>query len=462
MRIIELEEIRLLKQSEKSTVLLVRETDGEQLFVRKILQGRHEIYGTLQSCPHPYLPKVYEAEISDDTTVVLEEYIDGQVLDSATLTEKLACNIIKELCAVLQFLHEKGIIHRDVKPSNIILAKDGHIRLIDFDAARMIKGDSKQDTRLLGTRGYAPPEQFGFAQTDTRTDIYALGMTMEQLLGAKAKKLRYKRIIRKCTDLNPAKRYQSIGQVIKGLSFSYRRVVALSVLAFLVSALSICVWHENAPPDYPDKSLLFYAENSDYMIMLLDSVFWDGYSEEMQVDIGKGVIADFSIAPPPEFIDVIEEEIVSLPDGSKTLLWSMGDESENPIVAQATELGFSLGAVPLWRPHRPEALVGTIGQITCVDIDKDGTKEVLVSKGYEDRFVITVLYRFDADMTFLPVGVMWGTDRMYLDKEQISAFVHDEFPQNLYHYDDGKLETISSVDFDEYSSYIKEQYNQLD
>jgi serine/threonine protein kinase len=108
----------------------------------------------------------------------------------------------------------------------------------------MIKDDLEQDTRLLGTRGYAPPEQFGFAQTDARTDIYALGMTIEQLLGEKAKKPRYKRIIKKCTDLNPAKRYQSVKPVIKGLSFPYRRVTAVALLMILACALSLWVWRD--------------------------------------------------------------------------------------------------------------------------------------------------------------------------------------------------------------------------
>nr|WP_300836125.1 hypothetical protein [uncultured Acetatifactor sp.] len=72
---------------------------------------------------------------------------------------------------------------------------------------------AEQDTRLLGTRGFAPPEQYGFAQTDERADIYALGVTMEQLLGETVRKPRYRRVIRKCRNLNPDKRYQSMRQV---------------------------------------------------------------------------------------------------------------------------------------------------------------------------------------------------------------------------------------------------------
>lgn len=143
---------------------------------------------------------------------------------------------VKELCSVLEFLHGKDIIHRDIKPSNISLANDGHIRLIDFDAARMPKEDLEQDTRLLGTRGYAPPEQYGFAQTDARADIYSLGVTLEQLLGDKAHKKRYKRIIGKCTNLNPDKRYQSARQVKRAFS-SRERSVLFSVIGIILIAL---------------------------------------------------------------------------------------------------------------------------------------------------------------------------------------------------------------------------------
>lgn len=234
------EEIALLKQSEKSAVYLVYEKDGEQVFVKKILKGRHNIYLTLLECEHPNLPKLYEAVVSDDATIVIEEYVEGQSLGSAELSEKQLLGAIYELCSVLGFLHEKGIIHRDIKPSNIIFAKDGHIRLIDFDAARMPNDDFEQDTYPLGTRGYAPPEQYGFAQTDVRSDIYSLGVTLKQLLGNKARKLRYRGIVRKCMDLNPNKRYRSAEQV-KRAFFHAKRSVWYGCAVFLGGG--ILLWY---------------------------------------------------------------------------------------------------------------------------------------------------------------------------------------------------------------------------
>ncbi|MCM1387654.1 MAG: serine/threonine protein kinase [Bacillus sp. (in: Bacteria)] len=215
----EYEVIKELKQREKSTVQLVRGNDKGQIFVQKIMKGQHPLYLTLQNCKHPFLPKLYDVSISESSTTVIEEYIDGQSLGSVELSEKQLLTVLKELCSVLEYLHGKNIIHRDIKPSNIILAKDGHIHLIDFDAARMFKDDLEQDTKSLGTRGYAPPEQYGFAQTDARADIYAVGITMKQLLGEKAGKACYRRIIGKCTDLNPDRRYISASQVKRALIF---------------------------------------------------------------------------------------------------------------------------------------------------------------------------------------------------------------------------------------------------
>lgn len=217
-------EIELLRQSDKSTVQLVREKEGGQVFVRKRLKGRREVYETLKNCPHPGLPKLYEVELSDEETTVIEEYIRGQTLGSEQLSEPQLRKIVKELCSVLGMLHGKGVIHRDLKPSNILLDEDGHIRLIDFDAARIPRDGRESDTRLLGTRGYAPPEQYGFAQTDVRTDIYALGVTLEQIFGDKAQKPHYRRVFQKCKRLDPKKRYQSVQQAERAFFHRNRSV----------------------------------------------------------------------------------------------------------------------------------------------------------------------------------------------------------------------------------------------
>lgn len=236
----EYDEIRLIKQSGKSTVHLVRSNDGLQMFVRKKLTGQHPIYRMLKEYSHPCLPKLYQVTVSEDSTTVIEEYIEGRTSGTVELSRRQFLQIVREMCSVLEFLHGKGIIHRDIKPSNILLTEDGHVRLIDFDASRMHREEAEQDTILLGTRGFAPPEQYGFAQTDERADIYALGVTLEQLLGRNTWKPRYKRIIRKCRNLDPDKRYQSVRQLRQAFFPAERKGLWGGAALILTAIIGFC------------------------------------------------------------------------------------------------------------------------------------------------------------------------------------------------------------------------------
>lgn len=207
------ERLEVLKDTEKSKVYLIYNPNQHQMQMEKHLSGELEIYRRLQNLVHPYLPKLYDVRFENGETILWEEYIAGGSLAMAKANEKQKTLWFLEVCKVLGFLHQQGILHRDVKPSNILLGNDGHIRLIDFDAAREEKKEAAHDTRLLGTRGYAPPEQYGFSQTDERTDIYALGITFKELLGDAAKKQRWKYLLKRCTALEPKRRYRNIRQV---------------------------------------------------------------------------------------------------------------------------------------------------------------------------------------------------------------------------------------------------------
>ncbi len=118
------------------------------------------------------------------------EYIDGATLEEllernrAPFSERRVLGWARQLCDVLEYLHNQQppIIFRDMKPGNIMLTRDGHIKLIDFGIARFFRPTSSQDTQLLGTPGFAPPEQYGKTQTDERSDIYSLAITLFQLL----------------------------------------------------------------------------------------------------------------------------------------------------------------------------------------------------------------------------------------------------------------------------------------
>ena len=219
---------------------MIEVVHGEETFIRRTVYSENTVYNALKFHKSPYLPKIYSVEISDGKTIVCEEYIDGKPPVCSELSAKEAEGIMVQLCSALEAIHKLGIVHRDVKPSNILLCGDGNIKLIDFEAARIFKDDSENDTCYLGTRGYAPPEQYGFAQTDFRADIYAAGQTMKAFFGTLSEKPRYKRIIARCTELDPDKRYKNAAE-LKSAVLNIRRNTVLVPTLSTAAALALAV-----------------------------------------------------------------------------------------------------------------------------------------------------------------------------------------------------------------------------
>lgn len=178
-----------------------------------------QLYGILKIAEIPYIPEIYRLVKFDEKLFVVEEYIGGQTLDEIlkyekNFSEETVADITRQIIQALQILHSYKIIHRDIKPSNIMLTKDGAIKIIDFGISRIAKDDSDTDTKFLGTRGYAPPEQYGFGQTDARSDIYSLGVLTQILLGKNYKGW-LKKIIERCTQFDPEKRYDSAENLLE-------------------------------------------------------------------------------------------------------------------------------------------------------------------------------------------------------------------------------------------------------
>ena len=162
---------------------LVREKGGEKLFIRKILNGKHMPYQTLQDYQHPCLPKLYEVTVSEESTVVVEEYIEGQSCGAVDFSEKQFRKIVGELCSVLEFLHGNGIIHRDIKPHNIMVLRDGSVKVTDFGIAQLASAAQNTMTQeAIGSVHYISPEQAKGSHVDCRTDIYSAGVVLYEML----------------------------------------------------------------------------------------------------------------------------------------------------------------------------------------------------------------------------------------------------------------------------------------
>ncbi|WP_172623335.1 serine/threonine protein kinase [Arabiibacter massiliensis] len=207
-------------------------------YVRKYLDGEaglgaaYERIGQAQRAGRRFLhlPQIIDWYAVGDRRAVVMEHVRGETLADAVYrcdpSVELAYDLFPRLCEAVRELHEgfdPPIIHRDLKPSNIMVTQDG-LTVIDFGIARTFDEEAEEDTRRFGTRAYAPPEQFGFGQTDVRSDVYALGMLLyfcltEKTPDAKARKERFRSpqvpeplrlVIERATAFDPEARYASV------------------------------------------------------------------------------------------------------------------------------------------------------------------------------------------------------------------------------------------------------------
>ena len=204
------------------TVHLVKDPLTGDLFVKKWLKVYDiSVYEYLYSKRPSGIPVIYSMEETPDGLLVIEEYINGKSLreileEQGPYAEKDALKIIKQICDILTPLHQDipPIVHRDIKPSNIMLTKTGDVYLLDFNAATHYQEEKDRDTVLIGTTGYAAPEQYGFRASDPRADVYALGCVAQELFtGERSSPASYNgpfpTIIRKALELDPKNRYSN-------------------------------------------------------------------------------------------------------------------------------------------------------------------------------------------------------------------------------------------------------------
>ena len=214
------------------TLRLRRRADGA-LYVLKAdpagdedLPGEFQILGRLSPLLPGAVPEPAACFREGGTAYLLRTFLPGETLRQyrermGACPEETCVRLGRKLCALLETLHgqEPPVIHRDIKPENIILLPDGGVGLIDFGIARLYKAGQDTDTRRMGTRSTAAPEQYGYAQTDQRTDLYALGMTLiwlaagaygrEALAQAPELSPQFRKTLEKAVSFAPEGRYQT-------------------------------------------------------------------------------------------------------------------------------------------------------------------------------------------------------------------------------------------------------------
>lgn len=207
-------------------ISIVQHVETGKIYLKKVMSIYNRfVYEQLYFNPVRYIPRIYAMYEENNTLTVIEEYIPGDTLQEILdICGPLDPNDVKSysiaLCNILTSLHtkERPIIHRDIKPSNVMVTEDDRIYLIDLNAARLMNREKSRDTQLIGTEGYAAPEQFGFGESTPQTDIFALGTLMTTLLTgdtdvSNLPDNKYKTIISRCLEMNPKDRFASAEQL---------------------------------------------------------------------------------------------------------------------------------------------------------------------------------------------------------------------------------------------------------
>lgn len=216
----------ILSDKNASRSFVLRHKELGRKIVLRLFDDPLPVYSFLKTISFENLPTVYDIISLDDGQAVLEEYIEGlsvaQVLENGFYTYSGARKVLCGVCDALRVIHSADFVHRDIKPENVMISGNGTVKLIDFNASRVIKPNAKSDTVAIGTLGYASPEQLGLSQSDSRTDIYALGVLLNVMLTGEHPSKRLAdgwagKIVLKCTQIDPNERYQSVDELKREL-----------------------------------------------------------------------------------------------------------------------------------------------------------------------------------------------------------------------------------------------------
>ena len=252
----------LADKAETRTLLAVDREDGSKCAVKCYLRGSalfdrsepEELRKVLWKPEEGPSPRFVAEYRNGEMRCVLREYVPGDTLselaERRSFTEKEVLEIGLQLCDQLDVLHsmDPPVIHRDIKPQNVVIRPDGKAVLIDYGIAR-VRSDNETDTVAFGTQGFAPPEQYGYSQTDARSDIYSLGVLLNWLLYRDTKiagrgPSALDKVIARCAAFDPQKRYGDVRQVKRALVAARpeergKRGVLYFAAAVLVAVLAV-------------------------------------------------------------------------------------------------------------------------------------------------------------------------------------------------------------------------------
>ena len=216
-------QFREIGQINKNTVIVYNDYLQRQMILKILPRQNLPVLKDIMKIKHPNLMEIYDVMDDGINCNCLCEFVFGNNLDKIVYTKmgvdpKIAEKWMVQLCNGVETLHQKNIIHRDITPNNVMIDYEGNIKLIDFNISREKKQNASRDTTVMGTAGYASPEQFGFTQTGFGADIYAMGVLLNFMLTGKMpnEKLcsgKYASIVKNATQIKEEDRYSNVYQM---------------------------------------------------------------------------------------------------------------------------------------------------------------------------------------------------------------------------------------------------------
>lgn len=216
-------QFREIGQINKNTVVVYNDYLQRQMILKILPRQNLPVLKDIMKIKHPNLMEIYDVMDDGINCNCLCEFVFGNNLDKIVYNKmgvdpKIAEKWMVQLCSGVESLHNRNIIHRDITPNNVMVDYEGNIKLIDFNISRERKQSASRDTTVMGTAGYASPEQFGFTQTGFGADIYAMGVLLNFMLTAKMpnEKLcsgKYALIVKKATQIKEEDRYSNVYQM---------------------------------------------------------------------------------------------------------------------------------------------------------------------------------------------------------------------------------------------------------
>ena len=224
------ENLITLTEYGEGTRLCIFEPKKTLYVVKKLPLSAAPALRKLAGLSSPRLARIfYVAEKTEEGFAeAVCEYVGGEALTEylrragGKLPEAQAVSVVRDVLEGLSLLHGIGIVHRDVNPNNVVITPSGSAMIIDYGIVRSFAVEKSTDTVILGTPGYAAPEQFGFTQSDSRTDLYAVGVLFNMLLTGSLPNVhltggRCRPVVKKCIAIDPENRYPSAEAMLKDM-----------------------------------------------------------------------------------------------------------------------------------------------------------------------------------------------------------------------------------------------------